>query len=97
APRRCQSRCTGMPPASRAAADGVRSRAMNLRGHAALVTGGTQGVGRAIAVALARAGADIVLHGLRDDDNAREAVAACGAAGVRVQLLTADLAERPVE
>lgn len=70
---------------------------MNLHGHTALVTGGTQGVGRAIAVALARAGADIVLHGLRDDDNAQEAVAACSAAGVRVHLLTGDLAEHPVD
>ena len=37
----------------------------SLQGHRALVTGATQGVGRAIAVALARAGADVVLHGVQ--------------------------------
>lgn len=60
------------------------------------MTGGTQGVGRAMALALARAGADIILHGLRDDEAARDSVEACAAAGVRVDLLTADLATDPV-
>ena len=39
----------------------------SLQGHAALVTGGTLGVGRAIAIQLAECGADIILHGLHDD------------------------------
>ena len=37
----------------------------SLGGHSALVTGSTQGVGAAIAVALARAGANVCLHGLQ--------------------------------
>ncbi|RCG32535.1 SDR family NAD(P)-dependent oxidoreductase [Sphaerisporangium album] len=39
----------------------------SLEGRTALVTGTRTGIGRAIAVGLARAGADIVLHGHRDD------------------------------
>lgn len=33
----------------------------SLEGHTALVTGGTRGIGQAVAVALAEAGADIIL------------------------------------
>ncbi|WP_307798556.1 SDR family oxidoreductase [Actinoplanes flavus] len=39
----------------------------SLHGRTALVTGSRGGIGRAIAVALARAGADLVLHGHTDD------------------------------
>jgi len=48
---------------------------IDLRGHKALVTGATQGVGQAMAEALARAGADVLIHGLNADEMAREAVA----------------------
>jgi NAD(P)-dependent dehydrogenase (short-subunit alcohol dehydrogenase family) len=40
---------------------------IDLKGHAALVTGSTSGVGLAIAQAFVQAGADIVLHGLESD------------------------------
>jgi 2-deoxy-D-gluconate 3-dehydrogenase len=33
----------------------------SLEGHTALVTGGTRGIGQAVAIALAEAGADILL------------------------------------
>jgi 2-deoxy-D-gluconate 3-dehydrogenase len=39
----------------------------SLTGRTALVTGARSGIGRAIAVGLARAGADLILHGHRDD------------------------------
>ena len=65
---------------------------IDLNGHAALITGATQGVGRAIAVAFAKAGADLVLHGLHDDAAAAESLAMCRAEGVRVDLITGDLA-----
>ena len=48
---------------------------IDLKDRSALVTGSTQGVGQAIAIGLARAGANVVVHGLREDDSARETVA----------------------
>ena len=58
-----------------------------------LVTGGTRGIGAAIAHRLAAAGHDLVL-GYRDDRQAAEATAAdVRAAGVRCDLVAADLAD----
>jgi NAD(P)-dependent dehydrogenase (short-subunit alcohol dehydrogenase family) len=65
---------------------------ISLRGHAALVTGGTQGVGRAIALALARAGADVVIHGLQIDSSAEQTAEECRQHHVRVWLIEGDLA-----
>lgn len=67
----------------------------SLHGHAAFITGSTQGVGAAIAVAVARAGADVCLHGLQRDERAEETLAACRAYGVRAELITADLTASP--
>ncbi len=64
---------------------------IDLHGHAALVTGSTQGVGRAIAQAMARAGADVLVHGLAGGDGAEATVAACRAAGVRSEFVAHDL------
>jgi NAD(P)-dependent dehydrogenase (short-subunit alcohol dehydrogenase family) len=69
----------------------------SLQSHRALVTGATQGVGRAIAIAIARAGADLVLHGLRRDASGEETRAACAAAGVEAHLLEGELAAAPAE
>ena len=69
----------------------------SLTGHRALVTGATQGVGRAIALAIARAGADVVLHGLRLDTQAEDARAECAATGVEVAVVTGDLASNPAD
>lgn len=65
---------------------------ISLQGHTALITGGTMGVGRAIAERLARAGAGVVLHGLRDDDDAQAAIAAIRDDGAECHLVTGDLA-----
>lgn len=70
---------------------------LSLKGHRALITGASQGVGRAIAIAVARAGADVVLHGLRIDAQAEHTRAQCLAAGVQVAMVEGDLSSRPVE
>ena len=70
---------------------------LTLKGHRALVTGATQGVGRAIALALARAGADVVLHGLRSDAQSDQTRAMCVATGVQVKVVEGDLSSDPVQ
>jgi len=63
-------------------------------GLRAAVLGSTSGIGRAVALALARAGADVIVHG-RASREAAEAVAAeVRGRGVRSTVLMADLADR---
>ena len=54
-----------------------------LAGRVAFVTGGSRGVGRSIALALAEAGADVAINYRRDDASAQEAPHALRATGVR--------------
>jgi 2-amino-4-hydroxy-6-hydroxymethyldihydropteridine diphosphokinase len=62
-----------------------------LAGLRALVTGSTSGIGRAVALELAAAGADVVVHGRRSREAAEEAAERVRAAGVRAAVLLADL------
>ena len=65
----------------------------DLSGRVALVTGAGRGLGRAIALALASAGADVAL-GLRDaaaDGGLAEAIAGMGRRAVRLQMDVTDL------
>ncbi len=73
--------------------DPSRFAPFSLSGHSALVTGSTQGVGAAIAIALAQAGADVCLHGLEQDERALETLAACRRFGGRAELILADLTD----
>jgi len=64
----------------------------DLENQRALVTGATSGIGRAIAIHLARAGADVVVHG-RDAARGAETVAAIKQAGGHARFAAADLAD----
>lgn len=67
-----------------------------LDGRRALVTGaGTRGMGQAIAIALARAGATVAAHYLDDRDAIAETVAGCEVLGKRCVTLKADLRTAP--
>jgi NAD(P)-dependent dehydrogenase (short-subunit alcohol dehydrogenase family) len=65
---------------------------MKLAGRVALVTGAQQGIGAAIAVALAEAGADVALTWLDDQPAADGVAARVRQAGHRVHLIRADVA-----
>jgi NAD(P)-dependent dehydrogenase (short-subunit alcohol dehydrogenase family) len=64
----------------------------NLEGQNALVTGATSGIGRAVALQLARDGADVVVHG-RDAARGAEVVAELSAAGGEARFVAADLGD----
>ncbi len=64
-----------------------------MNGKVALVTGGSRGIGAAIAVELAQDGADVVITYVRAEDAAREVVAKIEATGRRGLALRADAAD----
>jgi len=66
---------------------------MRLTGKVALVTGAQQGIGRAIALALAREGADVGVNYLDDRGAADKVVQEVRGAGRRTVLVQADVAQ----
>lgn len=66
--------------------------AQSLLGKTALVTGASKGLGKAMAVALAEAGATVTLVS-RDEAKLREVAAQIGAAGGRAEVFAADITE----
>ncbi len=66
---------------------------MEIPGSTALVTGAGRRVGRAIAVALGQAGADVAVHYNRSEKDATETVELVRSFGVRSESFTADLAD----
>jgi enoyl-[acyl-carrier protein] reductase III len=70
---------------------------VNLHGRAVLVTGGTRGIGKAIALRLASQGAArIGLGYLRNDSAAEDAAEEVRAAGAEVVLVRGNIASEPV-
>ena len=67
---------------------------LQLAGRTALVTGGSRGIGRAIAVALARTGADVVFTFRARADDAQATALAIEATGRRTAVVQADLTKR---
>src|SRR5438105_7531685 len=63
----------------------------NLEGQRARVTGATSGIGRAVALALARAGAEVLVHG-RDAARGAATVKEITTAGGKASFVAADLA-----
>jgi pteridine reductase len=69
---------------------------MDLTGRVALVTGAGHRIGRALALALAREGADIAVHYHRSATGAQQTAADAAAMGRRTALFPADLADAVV-
>ena len=65
-----------------------------LNGQVAVVTGAGRGIGRAIALAVARAGADVAVNDLPESQTLQSVVQECQALGVRSMAMPADLGDR---
>lgn len=70
----------------------MSAQAVSLAGRVALVTGASRRVGRAIALALGAAGAEVIVHYRRDRAAAEAVVAELGTRGQRASAIAADLA-----
>src|SRR5688572_25469857 len=83
------------------AAGTIRPMDLGLDGRIAVVTGGSQGIGREIALTLAREGADVVVAARRRPplDEVVEQITACGrdALAVTADVATADGVDRLME
>ena len=62
-----------------------------LHGTRAIITGGDSGIGRAVAIAFAREGADLLIAYLEEDDDAKEVAGLVEAEGRKVVLIEGDL------
>ena len=66
---------------------------LDLRGRVAVITGGARGIGRATAESFARAGVNVVVNYLRDEESAKRTVEAVEAHGVKAHAVRADVSE----
>src|SRR6478609_5626746 len=62
-----------------------------LKGQKALVTGANSGIGKAVAIALGGAGADVVVNYVKGEESAQEVVATISEAGSNAVALQADV------
>jgi len=65
-----------------------------LTGKAAVITGGDSGIGRAVAIAFAREGADVLISYLNEHEDARDTAKYVEDAGRTCVLVAGDLADR---
>lgn len=65
----------------------------NLKGKVALVTGGSRGIGRAISLALAQAGAEVIINYLRHKSNAEETLKEIIQKGGKAKIIKANVGE----
>ncbi len=71
----------------------MSAHARPLEGQVAIVTGGVRRIGKAMAMALARDGATVVINALRSKDEAEQTAAEIIAAGGRAMVHLADVAD----
>jgi hypothetical protein len=64
-----------------------------LEGRAALITGADSGIGRAVAIAFAREGADVLISYLEEHDDAEETARWIEQAGKKAVLMAGDVAD----
>jgi len=64
-----------------------------LKGQKALVTGANSGIGKAVAIALAEAGADVVVNYVRDNPSPEEVLRIISSRGVRGLAIQADVSQ----
>jgi hypothetical protein len=62
-----------------------------LMGRKALITGGDSGIGRAVAIAFAREGADVLIAYLNEDEDARQTARYVEEAGRKAVLMSGDI------
>lgn len=65
---------------------------MDLTGKCALVTGASRGIGRATAIAFARAGADVAINYAGNEEAAKQTEELCAAYGANTLVIKADVA-----
>ncbi|HVH61014.1 MAG TPA: SDR family oxidoreductase [Candidatus Sulfotelmatobacter sp.] len=66
-----------------------------LKGQKALVTGANSGIGKAVAIALGQAGADVAVNYVRGDTSANDVVQTISRNGVRAVAIEADVSQEP--
>ena len=71
----------------------MSTESTSLIGRVALVTGGSRGIGRAIALELARAGASVVITYRSDTGGAEQSIKQIEEAGGRVSAVRCDVAD----
>jgi len=67
---------------------------MELRGKIALVTGASKGIGRAIALALAKRGCNVAINYVSDETNAKKTGELCKNHGVKTLVVRGDVSKR---